>query len=63
MIIKEGFNGKETNLRINIDDGQIQLWIEETGKENSRETLSYLTPDELYLLFKEVKEAGERLFK
>lgn len=62
MKIKEGFNGKETEIRISSqENGSIELWITETGKDD-KETLSYLTLDELYQLYKEVKIAGKDLF-
>lgn len=62
MKIKEGYNGKETSLRVNVqENGAIELWICETGKDNS-ETLSYLTADELLKLHQEIKFAGRDLF-
>ena len=62
MKIKQGYNRKETNLRINVcENGSIELWIHESGKDD-KETLSYLTLDELYALYKEVKQAGKDLF-
>ena len=62
MKIKEGFNGKETEIRIATqDNGSIELWISETGRDD-KETLSYITKDELHKLFLEVKRAGKELF-
>ena len=63
MTIKNGVNDKETHIRISSEDnGTVHLWVEETGNEGGRETLSYLTADELYQLYKEVKQAGRDLF-
>lgn len=63
MTIKNGFNDKETHIRIfSEDNGTINLWIGETGREGGRETLSYLTVEELYQLYKEVKQVGRDLF-
>jgi len=62
MIIKDGVNGKETTIKVVANsEGCIQLWIQESGKDN-RESLSYLTPSELLELFNEVKRAGIELF-
>ena len=62
MEIKEGFNGKPTTIRISAqENGSIELWINESGKDD-KETLSYLSPDELYQLHKEVKLAAKDLF-
>lgn len=62
MKIKEGYNGKETEIRIlSQPNGSIELWIRESGKDDN-ETLSYLTADELLKLFQEVQIAGKDLF-
>jgi hypothetical protein len=62
MKIKNGFNNKETEIRINSQsNGTIELWICESGRYD-KETLSYLTADELVALFNEVKNAGRDLF-
>lgn len=62
MKIKEGFGGKETTIKIYAQEsGSIELWIAETGKDD-KETLSYLSVDELYELYKEIKRAGMDLF-
>lgn len=62
MKIKQGFNDKETTIRVQSNqNGSIELWIAESGKDK-KETLSYLTTDELYQLYKEVKQAGKDLF-
>ncbi len=62
MKIKEGLNGKETELRISSqENGSIELWIRETGRDG-KETLSYMTADELLKLFQEVQRAGKDLF-
>lgn len=63
MKIKTGFNDKETSIKIGTQsNGSIELWIKETGKQDSQETLSYLTADELIKLYKEVKQACKDLF-
>jgi len=63
MKIKEGVNGKETEIRVcSGKDSGIQLWIQESGKDN-KETLLYMTVNELFELFKEVKKAGRNLFE
>ena len=62
MIIKEGFNGQETEIKISTQtNNSIELWIRESGKDN-KESLSYLTPTELNELFLEVQRAGKDLF-
>lgn len=64
MKIKDGFNNKETQIRISTQsNGSIELWIEQQGLEYpGRETLAYLTPDELYQIHKEIKMAAKDLF-
>ena len=63
MKIKDGFNGKETSIRVHASEsGSIELWINQTGIED-RDVLSYLTPNELSELYKEVKRAGKDLFE
>lgn len=63
MTIKEGYNGKETNIRIDSrDNGTIELWIEHTGMDGKNETLCYMTLEELHKLFLEVRTAGRDLF-
>ena len=50
MKIKNGFNSKETQICITTQsNGSIELWIEQQGL-GEKETLSYLTLDELYEL-------------
>lgn len=62
MKIKGGYNDKETEIRVETQsNGTIYLWICESGRDG-KETLSYLSADELYQLFKEVKLAGKDLF-
>ena len=62
MKIKEGFNNKETTIKISTQpNGNIELWINESGKDD-KETLSYLTVAELVELYKEAKNAGRELF-
>lgn len=69
MEIKDGFNSKPLRIKINSqENGNIELWIEQEGLPDTpetykyRETLSYITADELYQLYKEVKLAGKDLF-
>ena len=62
MKIKNGFNNKETEIKVYTqENGSIELWIMQTGISD-KETLTYMTVDELYQLFKEVKMAGRDLF-
>jgi hypothetical protein len=62
MKIKEGYDSKETEIRISVqENGSIELWIRESGKDD-RETLSYMTAGELLKLFQEVQVAGRDLF-
>jgi len=58
MKIKEGFNGKETRIRIygKKEGRTAELWIEQTGL-NEKETLSYMSVDELLDLKDEVEIA------
>ena len=63
MEIKEGFNDKPTTIRISTQpNGSIELWIHESGKDD-KETLSYMSADELHKLFVEVQRAGKDLFE
>lgn len=62
MKIKEGFNNKETEIRVSSQsNGSIELWIVQSGL-SEKETLSYLTPTELFELFREIQIAGRDLF-
>lgn len=65
MKIKSGFNDKELSLRIygKPEGRNAELWIEQTGVENSRETLSYMTIDELLDLQEEIKIALKEITK
>ena len=58
MKIKSGFNEKETRIRIygKKDGRNAELWIEQTGL-NEKETLSYMTLDELLDLKEEIEIA------
>ena len=63
MIIKGGFNDKETKIRICVqskDTRTAELWIEQTGL-SEKETLSYMTIDELLNLKKEIEIALEEI--
>lgn len=63
MEIKEGFNNKPTRIRVASQaNGSIELWINESGKDD-KETLSYMTADELLRLFHEIQNAGKELFE
>ena len=58
MNIKEGYNSKETTIRINGNsNGSIELWIEQTGLPEVKESLSYMSLRELAELKKEVEMA------
>lgn len=62
MKIKQGFNDKETEIKIITQaNNSIELWIRESGKSD-KETLTYLSPNELVALFQEVQLAGKDLF-
>lgn len=71
MIIKDGYNNAETEIKVGEDErsadwsipqkNTTRLWIRESGKDD-RESLSYLTPNELLELFNEIKKAGHNLF-
>ena len=65
MKIKEGYNGKESEIKIISDENcAIQLWLVQTGLEGkASETLSYMTIEELHDLYQEVKSAGKKLFE
>ena len=58
MKIKSGFNEKETRIRIygKKDGRNAELWTEQTGL-NEKETLSYMTLDELLDLKEEIEIA------
>lgn len=63
MQIKEGYNDKETEIRLSVkENGSIELWIKQKGLNDELETLSYMSADELHQLFLEVKQAGRDLF-
>lgn len=69
VTIKDGYNGKELRVKINANsNGTIDLWIEQDGLPETpelvkyRETLSYMTADELLALKKEVENAARDLF-
>lgn len=61
--IKLGYNGKPTTIKLQAgENGHIELWIEETGYEGKKETLSYMTADELLKLLQEVQRCAKDLF-
>lgn len=65
MKIKQGFNDKESQIRIEANtNGSIELWMVQPGlpEERYQETLSYLTADELLALKMEVQRAARDLF-
>ena len=62
MRVKEGYNGKEIELRIGgRRNANAELWIEQHGLPDEcsryRETLSYITLQELAELKKEIEDA------
>jgi hypothetical protein len=62
--IKSGYNDKPTTIEIQAqENGNIELWIEETGYEGKKETLSYMTADELLKLLQEVQSCARDLFR
>ena len=62
MKIKSGFNEKETKIRIygKKDGRNAELLIEQTGLSD-KETLSYMSIDELLDLQDEIKTALEEI--
>lgn len=65
MKIKNGYNNQETEIRIGArENGSVELWIKESGRPDNeiKETLSYMTIQELYELFREIKLEGQDLF-
>lgn len=62
MIIKDEYDKQKTEINIEVEHGSILLWIKQAGA-SEKETLLYLTPEELLSLLKEIKEAGLELFK
>ena len=58
MKIKTGFNDKETRIRIygKKNDRIAELWIEQTGL-SEKETLSYVSIEELLDLKNEIETA------
>ncbi len=65
MTIKDGFNGKESQIRISAqENGSIELWLVQPGlgEDKESETLSYMTCDELLSLKKEIAIAARDLF-
>jgi hypothetical protein len=67
MKIKDGYNGKEMEIRIGANpSGSIELWLIQNGLPETsasyRETLSYMTPSELLALKQEIERAAKELF-
>jgi hypothetical protein len=67
MKIKEGYNGAEIEIRIAAqENGSIELWLTQNGLpsevEKYRQTLSYMTADELFKLKEEVTQAARDLY-
>ena len=57
MKIKEGYNDKELQIRINHESGRVaNMWIE-FGCQPNKETLSYVTLEELLDLKDEISNA------
>lgn len=66
MIIKEGYNGKDTIIRISAQPNNrcAELWIEQTGLSVAKnETLSYASVEELLDLKDEVVKALNEIIK
>lgn len=58
MIITNGFNNKETTIKISNgkkDDRKAEVWIDQTGSKE-KETLSYITLSELLDLKDEIEK-------
>jgi len=69
MKIKDGYNNQECEIRIHGNtNGSIELWLIQNGLPNTpefikyKETLSYMSLDELYQLKKEVESAIKDVF-
>lgn len=74
MIIKEGYNGEETIIRIyartDMDKRIAEVWIDQYHQPNEgsideyrKETLAYVTLDELLALKDEINKAIQELVK
>ena len=63
MIIKNGVNDKPTKINIQTESDFAQIWIEQEGLSEVRETLAYATIQELLELKKEIDEALKKLCK
>jgi hypothetical protein len=61
MKIKDGYNGKELEIRISASNRHAAIWLIQNGLPDTpemlkyRETLSYATLDELLDLKKEIE--------
>lgn len=68
MIIKEGYNGKELRIRINgrRNEKKAEIWLIQEGlpdeSDRYRETLSYISLDELLELKQEIESAINAMF-
>ena len=62
MEIKKGYNDKKTTIRIyGREDREAEVWIEETGVANPKETLSFASLDELLSLKEEIDQAIRKI--
>lgn len=70
MIIKAGYDNKPTEIKIRSGTNKLELWITQNGTEglrrdsrgrifvtDNKETLAYMTFDEAFELFKELRAA------
>ncbi len=63
MVIKNGYNDAPTSIKIiGRTNSSIELWIEQTGISD-KETLGYMTLDELLALKQEIECAIKEVFK
>lgn len=69
MKIKDGYNGKECEIRISgNENGSIELWLIQNGLPGEpqfmkyKETLSYMTLTELHALKQEIDRAVKDAF-
>lgn len=62
MIIRQGYNNEETEIKIqNQMNGGTAIFIRESGKDN-RESMSYMSANELLELYRELQKAAKDLF-
>ena len=62
MKIKAGYNGKEVQIRVsNVTDRLAELWIQFEQENPPKETLSYLTLEELMDLKDEIQKVVNKI--